>query len=536
MKTLKISYIIGLLIGLLITPACTDLEEEILDEFTEEIVTSDPNLLPSLIAPSLAQIRRLWLREDVWGIQETTTDECFYPTRGTDWYDGGVWQEQYLHTWDPMHRDIIATWNTLSAGISRSNTSIFNLGIPQSDDEKYIKEYRAQAVFLRAFFEYYLLDIYGIVPVRDPYNTDFSIQAEIKNRKQGFNLIINELTDILDDIILRKNAEYGVPTKDAALMLLAKMYLNKGVYTGTENYDSCLIYLNEIINSGNYALADDYFDMFGVENQERYKNPDDEGILVAVLDDGDNYDLDDRIQWVKTTFHYSQDLGGNFTSNWNGASATQGYLEEAWFAGTDTATDVRWQDDRFFSSMAVMLGFNIGQQYNIDKSADTLIPLETRGGDPLIFTAECPLDDALENEGVRVLKYPPRIDPINTSRTPNDYIIWRYADALLMKAECLARQGSVSDALTIVNEIRTKRNAPTINATTQEDMLDKILIERGLELYWEGHRRQDLIRFGKFLEPKSNKDNTSPETALLCPIPQDAIDGSDGKIQQNPGY
>jgi len=536
MKTIKITYIIILLTGLLIVPACTDLEEEILDEFTEDIVTSDPNLLSSLIGPSLAQIRMLWLREDVWGIQETTTDECFFPTRGTDWYDGGVWQEQYLHTWDPMHRDITATWNTLSKGISRSNTSIFNLGTPQPDDPIEIKEYRAQAIFLRAFFEYYLLDIYGIVPIRDPYNTDFSIQADILNRKQGFNHIIKELTGILNDIVLRDNAEYGVPNKDAALMLLAKMYLNKGVYVGTESYDSCLIYLNEIINPGNYGLANDYFDMFSVENQVRYKQADDEAILVAVLDDGDNYDLDDRIQWVKTTFHYNQTLGGNFTANWNGACATQGYIENVWFAGTDTATDVRWQDDRFYNSMAVMLGFNIGQQYGIDKDTDTLTALETRGDDPLIYTVECPLDDAAENEGLRILKYPPREDPINNARTPNDYIIWRYADALLMKAECIARQGNITDALTIVNEIRAKRKAPTINASTQEEMLDKILIERGLELYWEGHRRQDLIRFDKFLEPKSNKDYISPETALLCPIPQDAIQGSKGKIKQNPGY
>jgi hypothetical protein len=81
-----------------------------------------------------------------------------------------------------------------------------------------------------------------------------------------------------------------------------------------------------------------------------------------------------------------------------------------------------------------------------------------------------------------------------------------------------------------------KRNAPSILANTQEEILDKILIERGLELYWEGHRRQDLIRFGKYLGPKSNKDFTSPVTALLCPVPEAIMQQYCNYFPQNPGY
>ncbi|MBN2520235.1 MAG: RagB/SusD family nutrient uptake outer membrane protein [Bacteroidales bacterium] len=535
MKTNRIYQIIGFIfLVLIINTACTDLEEEILDEFTAEVVTTDENLLPNLVAPPLASLRNLWLREDAWGIQETSSDECLFPTRGTDWDDAGVWRDQYLHTWTPMHRDITATWNTLNSSISDANTAILVLGEPAEDDPDFIKEYRAQAVFLRSFYEYLLLDIYGIIPVRDPYSTDFSISPEIKNRAKGFPYLINQVKGTLSDIITREDAYYGVPNRDAALMLLAKLYLNKEVYVGLPAYDSCLIYLNELINTGHYALSDDYFNMFLPDNFENYKNADDEAILVAVFDDDDNYGLDDRVQWVKTTFHYNQTLGGNYPqgANWNGCMAPQGYLEECWFNGTDTATDVRWADDRFFEDLAVMIGFNIGQQYD----AETGEALTTRGGPPLIFTVECPLTDAEENEGVRVLKFPPRVQVIDARRTPNDFLIWRYADALLMRAECNARLGDLTSAMAEINTIRTKRNAPAITANTLVDVLDKILIERGLELYWEGHRRQDLIRFGRYLEPKTNKENASPETALLCPIPQDAIDGSEGTIKQNPGY
>ena len=129
------------------------------------------------------------------------------------------------------------------------------------------------------------------------------------------------------------------------------------------------------------------------------------------------------VAWVKPTFHYNQTLGGQFPANWNGCAAPEGYLDKDWIQGTDTATDVRWKDNRFYPQMAVDLGFNYGQQYDADGTA-----LKDRNGNPLIFTFNCSLKSASEVMGVRVLKYPPRIKPVNTARTPNDFIIWRYAD------------------------------------------------------------------------------------------------------------
>jgi hypothetical protein len=531
----------GLLTTFLLVPSCS-LDEEILDELTEDIVTSDPSLLPNLLAPPLGQLRGLWLRESVWGLQETTTDACMFPTRGTDWYDGGVWLNNYYQSWTSHHRDVVATWNTLNTGISSANTSLFNLGVEMPDDEAFLWTARAQAKFLRAFYEYLLLDLYGKYPVRDPFNLDFSVAPTIYQRPEGFYRLVTLVRSLLPDMKLRdydentpdyKQALYGEPTRDAGLMLLAKLYLNKEVYTGEPGWDSCQIYLDELIDPGHYGLAEDYYNMFSVENQNNFKKPDDEAILVAVLDDGDNYGLDNRVVWVQPHFHYNQTFGGTRAAgaNWNGGCATGTYLEEIWVNGTDTAEggDVRWKDDRFYGNMGVYLGFNYGQQYDA-QSGDSLFE---RGGAPLYFTFDCPFDDATESNGVRALKYPPRVVPINIMRTPNDFLIWRYADALLMKAECLARTGDMSGALDIVNEIRLKRNAPELEDLELMDILD----ERGRELYWEGHRRQDMIRFGTFLLPKDNKDYASPDYAILLPIPQGAIDGMPGGVlTQNPGY
>ena len=538
----KIIYSIlgGILIAALFVPSCS-LNEEILDELTEDIVTSDPGLLTNLLAPPLGQLRGFWLRESVWGLQETTTDECMFPTRGTDWADGGNWRQNYFHTWRPTHRDVNATWDALNTAISSANTALFNLGEETPEDEDFLWTYRAQAKFLRAFYEYLLMDLYGKYPVRDPFNLDFSTAPQIYERPEGFYRLVSLVKSLLPDMKLRntddstpdyKVALYGEPTRDAGLMLLAKLYLNKEVYTGETGWDSCQIYLDELIESGDFALADDYYNMFGVENGDNYKKPDDEAIFVAVLDDGDNYGLDNRVVWVKPHFHYYQDFGDTQTDNWNGGCATETYLNEVWVNGTDTSQggDMRWKDSRFYDQFAVNLGFNYGQQYD----AGTWDSLTDRGGvNPLYFTFECPFTGATESNGVRALKYPPRIVPVNIMRTPNDFLIWRYADALLMKAECLARTEDMGGARDIVNEIRLKRNAPELLSLELMDILD----ERGRELYWEGHRRQDMIRFGTFLLPKDNKTDPSPETALLLPIPQDAIDGMPGGVlTQNPGY
>jgi starch-binding outer membrane protein, SusD/RagB family len=540
---LKIAGII--IITILFIPSCS-LDEVILDELTEDVVV-DPSLLNNLLAPPLGQLRGLWMRESVWGLEETTSDECMFPTRGTDWKDNGVWEQNYFHTWTPKHRDVNATWDQLNTGISAANTALFNLGVENVDDEGSTWTARAQAKFLRAFYEYCLLDLYGKYPVRDPFNLDFSIAPEIYSRPDGFYRLVSIVKSILPDMKLRtwgadvpeyRHSLYGEPTYDAGLMLLAKLYLNKEVYTGTSGWDSCEIYLDELINSGNYGLADDYYNLFSVDNDKNYKKTDDEGIFVAVLDDGDNYGLDNRVVWVAPHFHYNQTFGGTRTASdtWNGGCTTEDYLNEVWVNGTDTTYsadslvgDMRWKDGRFYAEMGVYLGFNFGQQYD----ALTGDSLTERGGAPLYFTFECPFEGASESAGVRVLKYPPRVVPVNVQRTPNDFMIWRYADALLMKAECRARLGDNATALSIVNEIRVKRHAPEFSSLELMDILG----ERGRELYWEGHRRQDQIRFGTFLLPKSNKPDESPATAILLPIPQDAIDGMPGGVlTQNPGY
>ena len=509
----------------LVFDSCTQLEEFPRDKVTSDVLLEDPDLIPNLIAPALGQLRFLWYREGVWGAMEASTDELTFPTRGTDWFDGGVWQQQCLHTWTPVHRDVNNVWNQLSSGIASANFGISVLGTDEDVADE-IWQYRGMLRFLRDFYMYYLIDFYGLTPYRDAFSTDYISNPQYMDRAEAFDFIVNDLKEILPYMPDRAVAKYGVPNKDAVLMLLAKMYLNKEVYTGEAAWDECQVYLDQIINDGGYQLANDYFGIFKPQNHENFRNDDDEAIFVSAMDDTDAYGMNTTVIWVQHTLHYNQALPANF-GPWNGCVAPESYLNECWFDGTDLDTDVRWADSTVYETMAIVSGFNIGQQYK--PNGDMIYD---RGGEPLIYTVECPLDGALEPQGVRVIKYTPELDPINTSRVTNDYVIWRYADALLMKAECLARTGDMSGALALVNQVREKRKAPVLASI---ELLD-ILKERGRELYWEGHRRQDMIRFGTYLNPRTNKEYTSPETALLLPIPQTAIEASEGLLSQNPGY
>ncbi len=528
----KINYIVfaALLLSGLYFYSCTDLEETPQDKVTSQTLIEDPDLLPNLIAPALGLLKTYWERELLWGLQEATSDELCYPTRGTDWFDGGAWQQDWLHTWTPLHRDVKHTWDQLNTSIAAANFGISVLGTDENVSDE-VKGFRSMLKFLRGYYMYCLIDLYGVSPFRDPYSTDYTTAPLYLSREQAFNFVVTDLKSVIDDMPERTDIDYayGTPSRDAGLMLLAKMYINKEVFLGQAAWDSCLIYLNQIIDPGKYQLAENYFGMFGPDNHLNFLQPGDEAIFVSEMDDDRDYGIDTRVQWVNQTFHYNQHLMGDYAKPWNGCIAPEGYLNECWFNGTDTATDVRWVDSTIYPVMAVVNGFNYGQQYDLNDSA-----LTTRDGAPLIFSFDCPLDGAGEEKGVRVLKYHPRNQPVNVDRTPNDYIIWRYADALLMKAECLARQGKMGDALTLVNQLREKRKAP---ALANIELLD-ILRERGRELYWEGHRRQDMIRFGTFLLPKplTGKPDPSPETAKLLPIPQSAIEASEGDLKQNKGY
>ncbi|MGD9557104.1 MAG: RagB/SusD family nutrient uptake outer membrane protein [Mangrovibacterium sp.] len=502
-------------ISLLTVTGCTDLEENVLDEQLGEDLLTNPANIEALINPPYAGLRRTIEWYDYWGLQEVTTDEVIIPTRGTDWYDNGAWIDLHLHTWTPDHIRMKNVWDAFGQNISWCNTAIYYIGqYPQSDKtEQYINEAR----FLRAYYMYLVNDLYGQVPFREADEQDYTVSPEVLSRKEATDFIIAEIEAVMPK--LKSKAEVGSErvTVEAAHALLAKIYLNYEVYTGEAKWAEAIAHSNELINSGTFAVADDYWTMFQKDVAEHS-----EFILRVPMDD--NVDMGSGSVWVNFTLHYSQ-VFGNITSTWNGPSTTKTFFE-TW----DQVNDARFYDDRIKSQTGFNQGFLHGQQYGLNGDA-----LKQRNGQALIFVPEINLRSSPENAGIRVVKFAPNPATQRQFSSPNDVPVMRISDIYLIRAEAKFRSNDVAGALADINFIRSKRSAPgkTLPALTSLSEAD-ILKERGFELYWEGLRRQDLIRFGKFTEAYQEKPVTDASKQLF-PLPTSATDVNEN-LKQNPGY
>ena len=216
--------------------------------------------------------------------------------------------------------------------------------------------------------------------------------------------------------------------------------------------------------------------------------------------------------------HYNQTPSG-----WNGFTALADFYNS--FDAIDTRRGVELPDLK--AKYGLRAGLLLGQQYNKDGVA-----LKDRQGNPLFFTLESPIivsGAALEVSGVRVIKFIP--PAANEDNPGNQFPFFRYADILLTKAEALMRKGDNAGALTIVNQIRTVRGATALTAINETSLL----AERNRELYLEGWRRTDLVRFGKFLDPWDQKTTTDDPKYLLFPFPSAQI-VANPSLKQNPGY
>ena len=495
--------------------SCTDLQEKVLDEQLGTNLVSDPNNVEALINPPYASLRRTIEWYDYWGLQEVSTDEVIVPARGTDWYDNGDWQKLHLQTWTPDHVRLKNVWEVLNQGVSRANTAIYYIGkFPQTaTTTQYINE----AKFLKSYYMYLLCDLFGQVPFREADDVDFSVAPQVLSRKDAADKIITELNAIMPSLKTKADVGSSRATVGAAQALLAKVYMNYEVWTGVKKYTEAITACNSLISSPNYAVATDYWTMFQKDVTE---HP--EFILRIPMDD--MVDMGSGSVWVNFTLHYSQ-VFGNLTSTWNGPSTTSTFYNTF-----DKVNDARYQDNRIKAECGFNQGFLVGQQYGLDGTA-----LKQRNGSPLIFVPEVNLQSSPENAGIRVVKFAPNSATTHQFSSPNDVPVMRISDIYLLRAEAKLRTGDAAGALTDINYLRSKRSAagktlPALASVT----LDDILKERGYELYWEGLRRQDLIRFGKFGEAWQEKPATAA-TKAIYPIPTSAKDVNKN-LTQNPGY
>lgn len=444
----------------------------------------------------------------LWAAQQHTTDETLGPTRGGDWDDNGIWRVLHNHTWTADHDYLKQTFNQLLQ-IQFATTNSLNFS-PTA-------EQAAEARFLRAFVVFTVADGWNQVPFRE-VGDNLLNAPQVLSGADALDFVIKELNEVMGDL---PDGPVNRANKDAAKGLLMRCYLNKGTFADranpsfpTADMDQVISLANEIIQSGKYSIADNYFDNFAPNNDQisteniwTYEN-------VAGSSRGTGNSV--RSRWF-CGLHYNQNPSG-----WNGFATLSDFYDSF------EDTDMRKKAD--YAGMTevggINAGFLVGQQ--VDKDGN---PLQDRKGNPLAFTRDVKLVETgnnLEITGIRVVKYP--IDYNNGDNVDNDYVFIRYADVLLMKAEAEMRNGT-GDPLGIVNQIRAKRGASDLMSLTADDLL----AERGREFYWESLRRTDMIRFGKFLQPFQEKPAVSGNERLLFPIPNSAL-AVNPNLSQNPGY
>jgi hypothetical protein len=366
-----------------------------------------------------------------------------------------------------------------------------------------IATYRAEARFLRAFSYWHGIDLFGDIPLlteTDPLGSTPPTQA---TRKEIYDFIVSELTAITGSLPSPGAATYGRATPAAAQMLLAKVYLNAGVYTGTPNYAGALTAASAVINSP-YSLDANYRRIFSADNNS---SPE---IIFAIPQDGLKTQT-----WGGVTFLVHASCGGSM------ANATYG-IDGCWWG-----IRLKPQAYNAFAAGDGRRSFFVtsGQSVNITSIGD--------------FT-----------HGVAA----PKFTNVTTGGAPGshathvdtDFPVFRLADAYLIYAEAQLRGGggAATQALTYVNALRQRAygNASG-NISATELTLPFVLAERQRELLWEGHRRTDLVRYGQFTGGSyiwAWKGGTAAGTATdpkynLYPIPANELIANPN-LKQNPGY
>lgn len=485
--------------------SCTNLDEEILDGVAITTTGGTTVNTSATLVSAYEGLRDFNGQGGVYAMDEMSTDAMVGPTRGGDWDDNGAWRQIHTHTWAPDHPEVRNAWNSLLSNAYKCNLIIENGGTASQV---------TQARFLRAWYYYNVVDLFGQAPYR-PAGSLLTDDPKVWQRGEATDFVISELEAILGSLPARVVNDASIANKDAAHFLLAKAYLNKAVFAAADPagpYTFAAADMNKVIQNVDAisnTLAGNYWLNFSPNN-----NTSSEIIFSSKNNKGgDGGGMQSK--W-RMSNHYNQTPDG-----WNGFATVADYYSNF------TTVDARrtYSTPSLIANLGNPAGFLEGQMY---KPGGTEA-LKDRNNNPLIYTKALTLitsGASLETAGVRAFKYVPDID--NLGQPDNDLILMRYADALLMKAEAITRGGSGSVG-NILTSLASRAGVPAAAST-----LDGIYTERGRELWWEGWRRNDAIRFGKFLGARALKPYTSDSKYLLYPIPAEALFNSN--LAQNPGY
>lgn len=472
----------------------------------------------------------------IYDLNTFTTDETIMPTRGGDWYDGGFWQGLYLHRWGVNNEAIYATWEYLYRTVILCNGSLERIqDFAEKHPEENVADCVAEVRALRAMFYYYIMDLFGSVPLIE--KSDPAVEDIVQEkRSKVFNFIVKELTEssslLSEERSNQPGVYYGRMTQPVVWFLLAKLALNAEVYTDDDWTDGSrpdgksiffevegqrlnawqtVNYYCEKITAAGYTLEKDYTANFAVFNESSEEN-------IFVIPMSKTLYTNQFICLFRSR-HYNHAKAYGLSGE-NGSSATKEVLETF---GYDTPqVDARF-DYCYFAGPVKDLE---GNQILLD---DGVTPLVYEPWNVALDVSGKPYE---KTAGARMKKYEVDKTGLKDGKLlDNDIVLFRYADVLLMQSEAKVRNGENGDAE--LNLVRSRVGMVPRTAT-----LENLLDERMMELAWEGWRRQDMIRFGVFTRSYSCRPQLPGEEngyTTVFPIPEKVID-MNPQLHQHKGY
>ena len=488
----KLLYLSAVLL-FIVASGCTKLDETMYDKIPGDLYPENETQIANLSVDAYKRMQNLADDQGWWFLaQEISSDELAGPTRGSDWFDGGKWLDMHTHSWTNENEGVNRMWSTFWEGITSCNQIIDMLrSLDQNDN---IKAKIAEVEVMRSFYYYLLMDNYGDAPyLTTAIQPEDFLPSKIK-RAAIYDSIVTTVEKNLHYLKLIDNKYLA--TRYMGFSLLAKLYLNAEVYTGTPQWAKAGQYCDSVL-AGNYTLAANVLEPFKTNNEKSSE------IIFSIPYDEDNFQ---GFRIHMRSLHYQSNLTFDMVAGpWNGFAVVPTFF--------DTYEDADVRKKSYFL-------------YGLQKTITGAEIIESITGEPLDIDPYLPalkMDEGaytpkqIRTTGPRAIKYEVKVGA--KENLSNDFPLFRITDFYLMKAETEIRQGRSGDQW--INPIRTRAGVSTwTNAT-----LDQLLAERGRELWLEGHRRQDQIRYGKWGNSWWEKP-ASDASRRTFPIQKWAIDAN----------
>lgn len=550
----KIAFFICLGVAAL-TTSCSDvLEEEVYGQPTAQEMLANQENVARVVGQAYADVKWLHDHWGYWGINSLSSDECINPVRqpGNDWNDDGYWKGFNDQSWTPNDLSFEFVWQYSNSGAVLCNKILQQLETEVKgnlEDDVY-NRFVAELKCLRSYYYYTLFDAFGRIPYLESYSAENVPQSE---PYEVWAKLVNTLEEVGPMLpkanVPSKAANYGRATHGMAYALLARLYLNAesygvtpanakaagvaGINSEADFYTKCVKACDEVINSKVYKIEPDFFTNFLIHNEVSEEN-----IFVIVEDGNANFDYRDvagkmanKLRITMLSLNYKHQQAWNLLEKpWNGFSATPSFLKLY-----EYQVDRRGPCDSIKGTKDEgKWGWFLGPVYGEDGN---ILIMDDKGNLEARMTSNVTsLEEATPNDGARLLKYEVGKGSPNKF-CDNDFVLFRYADVLYMKAEAIIRSGGDLAALVADPEFQLIRTRAGVAPYTAGSLtLDELLDERGREFAWENIRRRDLIRYNKFSQGEWTFKPVREKYLDWFPIPRKMIETSGGLWTQNDGY